>query len=98
MDENIPCLVRLNNRIHPAARGAVANIGLLFVVLFDGRPKFFQFLRRRCFVALSRASKNREDGVGCLSGAHHGIASSWPSDNKTRIISLAAHRVVPGTE
>src|SRR5436309_5176802 len=98
MDENVPGLVRLNDRIHPTTRGAVADVGLLFVIFFNGGAKLLEFFWRRFLVALSRASKNCKDGVRCLGGSHHGIASCRPRDNKSRIVCLSAHRVIPCTK
>src|SRR6266487_5538542 len=98
MDENVPGLMRLNDCVHPATRSAVADVGLLFVIFFNGGAKLLEFFRRRFFVALSRASKNCKDGVGCLGGSHHGVASSRPGDDKSRIVCLSAHRVIPCTE
>ncbi len=87
--------MRLNDSVHPAARGAVANIGLLFVTLFHLRAKFLQFLRRRFFVApFVRPGENREYRVRRLRGAHHRITRIRPGNDKSRIIRLAAHRVI----
>ena len=44
--EDFACFVRLNDRVHPAARGAVTNIGLLFVIFLNRRAQFFEFFRR----------------------------------------------------
>src|SRR4029450_669051 len=97
-NKDIPSLMRLNDRIHPPASSAVANIRLFLIILFDRGPQFFQFFRRRFFVALSCASKNRKDGVGRLGGAHHSVASSRPGDDESRIVSFPTHRVVPGAK
>src|SRR6266481_3109396 len=87
--------VRLNDSVHPAARGAVADIGLLFVTLFHLRAEFLQFLRRRFFVAaLMRLGENREHRVRRLRSAHHRISPVRPGNDKSRVIGLAAHCII----
>src|SRR6476620_11154006 len=74
-NEYVTRFVRLNDSVYPPARGAVANIGLLFVTLFHLRAKVLQFLRRRFFVAaLVRLGENREYSVRRLRGAHDCIS------------------------
>src|SRR3954471_1047580 len=95
MNEHVTCFVRLNNSIYPAARGAIANVGLLFVTLFHLRPKILQFLGRRFFVAvLARPGKNREHCVRRLRCAHYRITRIRPRDDKSWIIRFAAHCVI----
>src|SRR4029077_1467014 len=68
-NQHVTRFVRLNDSVHPAARGAVADIGLLFVILFHFGAKFLQFLRRRFLVAVFVCpSENREYSVGRLRG------------------------------
>src|SRR6478609_5342368 len=74
-NQHVTRFVRLNDSVHPAARGAVADIRLLFVILFHLGAKFLQFLRRRFFVAsFVCLSENREYSVRRLRSAHHRIA------------------------
>src|SRR5436190_23091323 len=94
-NEHVTRFVRLNDGIYPAARSAVANVGLLFVILFHLRPKFLEFLGRRFLVAaLLRPRENREDRVRRLRSAHHCITRIRPGHDKSRIVCLAAHCVV----
>ena len=87
--------MRLNDRVEPAARGAVSDIGLFFVGFFHFRAQLFELFRRRFLVApLAGTRQNRKDGIGSLGRAHHGIARIRPGENETRIISLAAERIV----
>src|SRR6476619_5745684 len=77
--------VRLNDSVHPPARGAVADIGLFFVTLFHLRAKVLQVLGRRFFVAaLVRSGENREYSVRRLSGTHDCISRVRPGNDKSR--------------
>src|SRR5206468_8092665 len=85
-NQNIAGLVRLNNRIHPAARRAVPDVGLFFVTLLHFYAELFQFFVYGLFVtSLPCAGENRKNSIRCLGRAHHGVARSWPGDNKTRV-------------
>ncbi len=44
--EDLARFVWLNDGIYPAARGAVTNIGLLFVIFLHCRAQFFELFRR----------------------------------------------------
>src|SRR5213079_626127 len=95
LEENIPGLVWLNDRIDPAARRTISDIGLFFVTLFHFRPKFFELFVCRFFItSFTGAGEDRKNGVGRLRSAHDGVARSGPSNNKSRIVSLSAHCVV----
>src|SRR5438045_7347961 len=43
--EDLTRLVRLNDRVHPTARGAITNVGLFFVVFLNCRAQFFERFR-----------------------------------------------------
>src|SRR4029434_2219596 len=94
-NQNIAGLVRLNNRIHPAARGAVANIGLLFITLLHFYAELFQFFVCCLLVtSLPRASENRKHGIRRLGGPHDCVACSGPGNDDPWLICLAAHRII----
>ena len=91
--------MRLNDGIDPTARRAIADIGLLFVILLHFGAKLFKvFVRRLSVTALAGAGENREDGVGGLGSAHHGVTRVRPGDDKSWIIGLSTHRVVSSAE
>src|SRR4029079_6182554 len=95
-NQDIARLVRLNNPIHPAARRALPDAGFFFVTLLHFYAELLQFFVCRLFVtSLLCAGENRKNSVRCLGRAHHGVARSWPRDNKARVICLAAHRIIP---
>lgn len=51
--------MRLDNGIDPATRGAITNVGLLFVTCLYFGAQFFELPRRRLFVsAFFRAGEN----------------------------------------
>ena len=63
-NEHIARLVRLNDRVDPAARRAITNVGLFFVSFLHLRPQLFQFFGRGFFVAaIPRARQNAENTV-----------------------------------
>src|ERR1041384_5040231 len=77
LNQQVARFVRLNDRVDPAAGGAIANISLLFVALFHFLAKLLELFLRCFFVsALPRFSENGEHCIGCLRGAHHGVARS----------------------
>src|SRR5437763_257113 len=84
--------------MHPPRR-AITNVGLLFVACLHFGAQFFELLRRGFFIsAFFRASENGKNSIAGLRRTHHGVACVWPSKDKTRVISLAAERVIPGTK
>src|SRR5437016_8554547 len=91
--------MRLDDGIDPAPRRAITNVGLLFVACLHFGAQFFELLRRGFFIsAFFRASENGKNSIAGLRRTHHGVACVWPSKDKTRVISLAAERVIPGTK
>src|SRR4029077_7419636 len=97
--KDVARLMRLDDGIDPATRGAITNVGLLFVTCLYFGAQFFEFPRRRFFVsAFFRAGENRKNSIAGLSRPHHGVACIWPGQDKTRIASLAAERVISGAK
>src|SRR5438045_7592720 len=91
--------MRLDDSIDPAASRAVANVRLLFVASFYFCAKFLElFVCGLLVTAFPSSSQNAKYGVRCLSGAHHCITRSWPGHNKSRVIRLSAHGVIPRTK
>src|SRR3954451_21077807 len=89
----------LDDRVYPAASGAVADIGLFFVIRLNRCPQFLEVFRRRFLVAtFRRASQHAENRVGSLGSTHHRVARVRPSKDEPWVVGLAAERVVAGTE
>src|SRR5438874_12740846 len=75
--------MRLDNGIDPATRGAITNVGLLFVTCLYFGAQFFEFPRRRLFVsAFFRAGENRKNGIAGLGCTHHSVACIWRSEER----------------
>src|SRR2546430_5430434 len=91
--------MRLDDGIDPATRGAITNVGLLFVTRLYFGAQFFELPRRRLFIsAFFRAGENRKNGIARLGCTHYGVACIWPGQDKARIVSLAAERVISGAK
>src|SRR5215510_7602789 len=98
-NKHVAGLVRLNDGVYPAARGAIANVSLLFVTLFHIGAQLLQFFGRRFLVpSVARLGEDGKYRVRRLRGAHHCITSSGPRNDESRIVRLPAHGIVSGTE
>src|SRR5207247_10990964 len=98
-NHRLPRFWWFNDRLDATAPPAVTNVGLLFVILFHFFAEFVELFVRRLFVATIAGP--RENGKNCVRGlgrAHHGVARSRPRHNESRVVSLAAKRVVARAE
>src|SRR5436190_24071982 len=78
-NQDVTGCMRRNDRIDPAARGAVANVGLLQIIRTRRRAQLVKLLLRKLLAgALGLSLRQLKECAGGLIGAHHGVFRAGP--------------------
>src|SRR5207249_738453 len=92
-------VVRRDDRIHPAAGCAVADVGLFLVAGLGQVAQFLQFFRGAYAAgALVLAPPDFEQRRRRLIRAHHGVPRAGPGEDEGRVEGFAAQGVVARAE
>src|SRR5579862_4068300 len=99
LNQSLARVRRIDNRVHPEPRRRITWIGLVLVGGAHGFVQFFfVFDRQLLTFALKLLDLDFHQRPCRRITAHHRIASRRPRKNKSRVVSLSAHRIVPGSE